>query len=363
MTQIPKYNQFSGFRGLTIASIRSMLKSPSSVVFSLAFPLVFILVFGFMGSGKPSVSTMLSAQSDTSNYLFSGLKNSTLVKFVPTDTHQINEKLMKGKVAALLDIRKADGKYFVEITSSPQQAEKAAQLKALVYQMMQSGDSVLLKRSNELVDVKETVIESKTFKTIDYILPGQLGFSILAASVFGTAFVFFHLRQMLVLKRFFATPIKKSVLLLSEGTARMVFQLMGAVIIIGIGKFFFDYTLIKGFFTFISMLLVCALAIIVFMSFGFMISGIAKSDSTIPPLANIFTLPQFLLADTFFSIDILPKWLQFIAKLMPLTYFNHAMRAIAFDGANLWQVRYDLLILCIWGLVGYGLAAKAFKWE
>ncbi|MCY1378236.1 daunorubicin resistance ABC transporter membrane protein [compost metagenome] len=99
------------------------------------------------------------------------------------------------------------------------------------------------------------------------------------------------------------------------------------------------------------------------MSFGFVISGIAKSDATIPPLANIFTLPQFLLAGTFFSIDALPKWLQFFAKLMPLTYYNNALRAIAFDGASLWQVKWEILVLLIWGVIGYGLAAKLFKWE
>jgi len=74
-------------------------------------------------------------------------------------------------------------------------------------------------------------------------------------------------------------------------------------------------------------------------------------------------MPQFLLAGTFFSVDVLPGWLQIIAKLMPLTYFNNALRAIAFDGAGLWTVRFDLAILLLWGIIGYAAASKLFKWE
>jgi hypothetical protein len=37
------------------ASFRSITRSPSAVVFTLAFPLVFILVFGFIGGGGISV--------------------------------------------------------------------------------------------------------------------------------------------------------------------------------------------------------------------------------------------------------------------------------------------------------------------
>ena len=99
------------------------------------------------------------------------------------------------------------------------------------------------------------------------------------------------------------------------------------------------------------------------MGFGFVVSGLAKTDATIPPIANLITLPQFLLAGTFFSIDNFPKWLQPITKAMPLTYLNDAMRKIAFDGAHLWDVKLDILVLSLFGLGIYLLASRVFKWE
>ncbi len=88
--------------------------------------------------------------------------------------------------------------------------------------------------------------------------------------------------------------------------ARLVFQVAGAILIIAIGYFAFGFTLVHGWSTFFEMLFLTAFGVIVFMGFGFVVSGIANSESTIPPIANVITLPQFLLAGTFCIGGFLP---------------------------------------------------------
>jgi ABC-2 type transport system permease protein len=105
------------------------------------------------------------------------------------------------------------------------------------------------------------------------------------------------------------------------------------------------------------------IALVLFMGFGFIVSGVAKNESTIPPLANLFTLPQFLLAGTFFSIDNFPSWMQPFCKILPLTHFNNAMRDIAFEGNSLMDSWGDISVLLIWIVVVYAAAFKIFKWE
>ncbi|MDQ6843908.1 MAG: ABC transporter permease, partial [Bacteroidota bacterium] len=90
---------------------------------------------------------------------------------------------------------------------------------------------------------------------------------------------------------------------------------------------------------------------------------LAKNDSTIPPFANLITLPQFLIGGTFFSIDVFPKWLQPISKALPLTHLNTALRQVAFEGQNLWDVKLEIGILLLWGAAVYAVAVKVFKWE
>lgn len=359
------YSQFRALKALTIAALRSISKSPSSVVFTLAFPLIFILVFGFLGkSPMASVNIGLATSVDTAQSLVQGLKQSGVVNILEErDSAALATKLQKGDIAAILNVANVDGTYKVHLQANATQADKIAQLRAIMERWVMTSDAQLKERTASLLKVEETVVSSRRFNTIDFILPGQLGFSLLAASVFGTAFVFFNLRQTLVLKRFFATPVKRSNILIAEGLARMIFQIIGAVIIILVGKFVFGYTLVNGVVTFVNMILLCIIALMVFMSFGFIISGLAKSESTIPPLANIITLPQFLLAGTFFSVEAFPAWLKPVSYALPLTYFNHAMRAIAFEGASLWEVKADIGILLLWGIAGYAVATRVFKWE
>jgi ABC-2 type transport system permease protein len=175
--------------------------------------------------------------------------------------------------------------------------------------------------------------------------------------------MFYSLRNTLVLKRFFATPIKRSYIVLGEALSRVLFQLLTAVIIISLGYYLFGFTLVNGMQTFLELMVLSFIGLLVFMGFGFIVSGLATSDSSIPPFANLITLPQFLLAGTFFPIDRFPGWLQVIAKVLPLTHLNTAMRSVAFEGVHLWDVRNEIGILLLWGVVAYAIAIKVFKWE
>jgi ABC-2 type transport system permease protein len=150
---------------------------------------------------------------------------------------------------------------------------------------------------------------------------------------------------------------------LGEGLSRVLFSLITAVVIILFGRLFFGFTLVHGFETFLEMLVLSFIGLLVFMGFGFIVSGLAKNDSTIPPFANLITLPQFLLGGTFFSVEAFPKWLQPISKALPLTYLNTAMRKVAFEGLHLWDVRTEIGVLLLWGVVVYAIAIKVFRWE
>ncbi len=363
------YSNARAMRALIKASLQSILKSPSAIVFSIAFPLIFILVFGFLGEGRNyNIKVSDAPGSDTTNNMYAILHHAPMLKWVPQkDSNSLNKMLAEGDIVAAVDIKKlpqgSTPQYNVTLNASGSLMDKAMQLREIINGIVQRQDPEIQRRIALLAKVEVHASEVRDYKTIDFILPGQLGFSLLAAGVFGTAFVFFNLRQTLVLKRFFATPVRREAIVISEGIARMLFQITGAIVIIGIGHLAFGYTLLHGWITFVTMLLVCALGMLVFMGFGFIISSIAKSESSIPPLSNLVTLPQFLLAGTFFPIDNFPKWLQPLCRALPLTYLNDALRKIAFEGVGLWAVRVDLLILAGWGIIVYIAAARLFKWE
>lgn len=359
------YNNTKATLALAKASFRSIMRSPSAVVFTLAFPLIFILVFGFLGGGGIKVDLAVAPGSDLQNPVIHALEKNNVIHLVRgKDAAEIHEELEKGHIAAVIDVQKNKAgrpTYVANVTYTSASIDKGNILKSVLSNLYYSLNAKDMQPS--VAQLNEITVTGRIYRTIDFILPGQLGFSLLSTGVFGTAFVFFSLRQNLVIKRFFATPVRRSSIVFGEGIARIGFALLGAVFIILIGHFFFQFTLIHGIVTVINMLLLSVIGLIVFMGFGFVVSGIAKSESTIPPISNIITLPQFLLSGTFFSIDAFPEWLQPISRALPLTYLNDAMRKVAFEGAGLWDVKHQILIMVIWGIGIYAVAVKVFKWE
>ena len=364
------YSQWKAMLAISKASFRAIFRSPSAVIFSFAFPLIFILVFGFIGGGSPTVRIGFTKTTDTTqrNAVYQQLTKYKTIRIVEKSEEELKSDLMKGRITALIDMQpnKTDTfpLYNISVQTSTASVDRLAILQSTLKDIIVNIDRRAAPDAPTYAKIDlPPPMPGRVYKTIDFILPGQLGFSLLSAGVFGVAFLFFNLRQQLVLKRFFATPIKRGYILFGEGISRVLFQLITAVVILLIGRFVFGFTLVHGAVTFIELLLLSLVGLIVFMGFGFIVSGLAKNESTIPPFANLFTLPQFLLAGTFFSIDTFPKWLQPICKILPLTHLNDAMRNVAFEGSHLIDCGKQLGILGIWGIVLYAIAIKVFRWE
>ncbi len=377
------YSNTKATLAIAKASFRSILRSPSAVVFSLVFPLIFIVVFANIGGGGISVDVGVAKTCDTSSIIYKALKSVKIVNLVTNQsTDEMNKNLSKGSIDAILDIKNnhSGGLTLYPPLSLPpnnlpnkppfsvnvqytKASNKDGILKSVISNIISQMNSSMSKGLPQMAEVNETTIQGREYKYIDFILPGMLGFSLLSSGVFGTAFVFLSLRLTLVIKRFFANPVKRYSIVLGEALARIVFALLGALFIIGIGHYAFGFTLIHGFITVLNMLVLSAIGLIIFMGFGFIISGVAKNESTVPPFSNIITLPQFLLSGTFFSTTAFPVWLQHISRVLPLTHLNDAMRKVAFEGASLGEVSHQLLILGIWFVGIYIVAVKTFKWE
>jgi ABC-2 type transport system permease protein len=365
-----QYNQVRAMLAITKGSLRAIFRNPSAVAFSFGFPLVFILVFGFINGGGPTVSFALANPADSGNYVIKGLLQSPVIRLAhEKDAAAIRKDLEKGRIAAVISIDSMHSpagftQYIVHTQTSSAGGDKFPILKLALAQVFEiAAERNMPQQYRPIVIDELPMLPGRQYSMIDFILPGMLGFSLLSAAVFGVAFLFFSLRQQLVLKRFYATPIGKRYIVMGEGLSRVLFQLITAIVIIGIGKLAFHFTLVHGWVTFFEMLVLSLFGLIVFMGFGFIISSVAKSESTIPPFANLFTLPQFLLGGTFFSTDNFPGWLQKCCEVLPLKQLNDALRNVAFEGAHLTDCWKQLGILTLWGIGTYAVAVKVFKWE
>lgn len=369
------YSQSKALGAITKASFLANLKNPQSLIFSLIFPLIFVFIFGaFGGGGLTKFKLALTPNCDTANVLFKALSKQPFISFqYYIDTALMRSDLEKGKLVAVVDIQQINVNdtfvknllptFSLKIKSTSASAAELRQLKPLLENVDNSLEKKLSDNKTQLVTISEEIYNVREYKQIDFVLPGQIGFSLLFSTLFGISFTFYNLREQLVLKRFYATPVNRLNILLGIGFSRIFFQLINVLVLITVGHFFLNFTLAHGLLTFIEMVLLSLLLLLLLMGVGLIFSSIVKNDTMIPLLINIFSLPQMLLSGTFFPITVFPTWLQTCCKILPLTHFNLAMRKISFEGASIIDSWQNISILGLWTIGIYFVVLKVFKWE
>jgi len=362
------YSQTRACLAIAWASLLAMLRSPTSVVFSLLFPVIFIVVFGSMvNNADIHIKLGIAGTCDTSNVIYKNISKLKIIDLV-TDTVGLDESLRKGRLTAILDIRKKPMPfgipgYRVNLLSSNSAVEKLPLLQSVLGDIINQLNSVIYTQGGSVAELNIQRVPGRQYRQIDFILPGQLGFSLLMAGVFGSAFLLFNLRQGLVLKRFFATPISRSSLIFGEALSRLFFQVISFIVMVGLGYYAFNFTLIHGLLTFLEMIVLSIFGLVIFTGIGFIISGLLENESSIAPVANTITLPQILLCGLFFPIENYPHALQSFCKMLPLTFFVDGQRKIAFEGTHIWQMPTELLGLTVWTLIIGLITIRVFKWE
>ncbi|HEV7449627.1 MAG TPA: ABC transporter permease, partial [Candidatus Paceibacterota bacterium] len=84
---------------------------------------------------------------------------------------------------------------------------------------------------------------------------------------------------------------------------------------------------------------------------------------SVPVFANLVVFPMMFLGGTFFAVSNMPAWLQFIAKLLPLTFFSDAVRQVMTTGATFLDIKWDLLGMAVWAVVLITLATVTFSFQ
>lgn len=356
------YNQWKALFAITKASFKSIFKSPSSTFFSLFFPVVLIIIFGSIGSGSGvSFDIAIDKKSDTSNVIYHTLTSAPIFDIVKGDEADIEDRLKKGRITAIINIQKIDsGKYDVHIESTTASQREIPQLENVINGIINEAS---IRNVPKIATITLNVAQVRPYRRIDFYLPGMIGFSLIGSAVFGVAFLFFALRETLVLKRMYASPVSKSNIVIGESLGRILFQLLIVIVLILFGTYFYHFTLADGFVTFIELLVLSALALIVFMGFGFFISSMARNQNVIPIYANLFMFPQYFLSGTFFPKTILPSSIHWLIEALPLTALNDALRKVAFEGSHLGDCWRQIGILVAWGVVIHAFAIWAFRWE
>ena len=195
---------------------------------------------------------------------------------------------------------------------------------------------------------------------IDFLIPGLLGMNLMNSGMWGIGFALVDMRQRKLLKRFVASPMRRTDFLLALGSSRLVLMLIEVALLLGFGVLVFRM-LVEG--ALLSILLVGAIGAVSFGAIGLLTASRAQKIESVSGLINLVMMPMWIFSGVFFSYERFPAIVQPAIKALPLTALNDALRAIILQGASLVSQLSRIAILVLWGGLSFVLALKWFRWS
>jgi ABC-2 type transport system permease protein len=219
-----------------------------------------------------------------------------------------------------------------------------------------------LQRAGGRVDVAQATdqqFNEPGGRYIDFLVPGLLGMSLMGGGLWGVGFVTVDMRIRKLLKRFLATPMRKSDFLGGIMVSRLLFMVPEVLVLLVFARLAFG-VVIHG--NVLSLLVLILLGAVAFAGMGLLVASRAKTVEAVSGLMNLVMLPMWLLSGIFFSSDRFPEAVQPLIKALPLTSLINALRAVMMEGASLATQLPEIAWLTGWAVVSFALALRWFRW-
>ena len=182
----------------------------------------------------------------------------------------------------------------------------------------------------------------------------------MGGGLWGVGFVTVDMRIRKLLKRFVATPMKKSHFLIAIMCSRMLFMIPEILILLVFARYAFSVVVYGNW---LSIFFVILLGAVTFSGVGLLVASRAKTLETVSGLMNLVMLPMWLLSGIFFSYERFPESAQPFIRALPLTPLNDALRATMLEGLSLGTQTVNLAILGAYAVVTFVLALRWFRWN
>jgi ABC-2 type transport system permease protein len=342
----------------TLVMARTFLKIFSkdrqSIFFTLFFPITFMAIFGFVATGADDpieIGIVDRAGNDFSQRFIAALEQISVFHVNIDSEETLRTQIIDGDIALALILPErfeaADEPADLTMLVDAAQARQTAMLRPLVEQAL-LGVERELRGNQPLFPLHVVDVQARSQRYIDFLVPGLLALTIMQISVAGSGFNIVEYRRKGILKRLFVTPIRPSHFIGGLVIARLAitvtevsFLLAVAVILLGVP--------VVG--NPLELLALIFIGSAIFLSLGFWMGSLAKTQQAIMLLGNLITLPQMFLSGVFFSTDSMPVALQVLARALPLTYVVNGVRDVIVNGLSIWLV------------LSLTLAIRMFRWK
>ena len=224
--------------------------------------------------------------------------------------------------------------------------------------LSETTEGVVLRREAPPLDFRVRAWYNPDLVSAIFIVPGLIGALLMQTTITAMAVSVVREREKGTLEALIVSPIRRWELLLGKIVPNLMTAYGQMTMALLVAHFVFDVP-IRG-----SLVLLYTLSLLFMMGtlgVGILVSAASRTVPQAMQLAFLTFLPSIYLSGLLFPIEGMPRGAQYIAAVIPLTYYLKVVRGIVLKGVGLEYLWPNLLPLTAFGAVVFTLAVLRFR--
>lgn len=208
------------------------------------------------------------------------------------------------------------------------------------------------------LELRPRVWYNPELKSANFMIPGLIGAIMQFLTTFLTSAAIVRERERGTIEQLIVTPLKSHELVVGKLVPYVFIAFWDTLEVLAIGAFWFGVP-IRG-----NILLLLALSVLALMTslgLGLFISTVSNTQQEAMLLTYFIMLPSIFLSGFMFPVAAMPKVLQYLSYVIPLTYFLVIVRGIILKGIGLELLTEQVIAMAIFGVAMLMLAAARFR--
>ncbi|HEX3014728.1 MAG TPA: ABC transporter permease [Methanobacterium sp.] len=352
-------------------SLKETFRDRMNIFWMFVFPIVLFLLFGYIFGGQSGSITLYYQDNDgsqMSNSFIQALNSTGALELKDGSGMNLEQMLKDGKVSAYLEIPKGFGKDIVTTGSGGfpsadlpiyYDKSKSTSMAAIsVVQQVANGFNMKMSGAKNIINVNPTEAASSGMNYFDFLLPGILAITIMSAATNMAVGTVARLRSTGVFRKLSTTPLSSKEWIAARITTWTVLVILSLAVAVFLAWLVFD---IHPNINLISLLLI-VLGTALFAGFGIVVANFVKNEESAMNAVGVITFPLMFVSGTLIPVENMPWFLQYLAKVSPLTYLSEGLRSSMITG-NTGDAAINLAIVAVLGIILFGLGAATFSWK
>jgi ABC-2 type transport system permease protein len=358
-----------------VVSIKSFYREKTAMFFTMAFPIILILVFGTIFMDQENVSLRLAVQdldrTDSSAQLVRTLELNGKFKITRVEPainaaqYAKNNKrnlvliIPEGYAGSLMQrMMRNDPNASATITYIYDPSSTSVSKKMEILNSVFAGINQKMSGKPPFIRSAEKSILTKKYRFIEFFIPGIIAMAVMTASLFGTVNLNTELRQKGVIRKLSTTPITRTDWILANILYQFLLAVISTILMLLVSYAVFHVSLQIN--AWLPVFIV--LDVFAFVGIGMILTRFVREAQSAAAAANAIMFPMMFLSGSFFPIELMPGFLQTLAKVLPLYYVNEGLRASMVFVDNMAALR-NSAIIGVFAAVVFILGIFATKWE